>query len=70
MKKLICSCIQALIELYINGDMEALINSLKTKKVKKELAPKPMDNGEPKDKYKLMLTLLTDHMNGCKLLKF
>ncbi|EAR90267.2 hypothetical protein TTHERM_00357140 (macronuclear) [Tetrahymena thermophila SB210] len=62
-KKACAESIELLLELYINSDMENLIKELKAKKGKKE-QPKPApESTEPKDKFKIILNLLTDHLN-------
>lgn len=63
MKKACTECIQLLLELYINNDMETLLTTLKVKKGKKEISKSPAENSESKDKFKIILNLLTDHLN-------
>ncbi|KAL4473927.1 hypothetical protein ABPG74_022791 [Tetrahymena malaccensis] len=62
-KKACAESIELLLELYINSDMENLLKELKAKKGKKD-QPKPApESTEPKDKFKIILNLLTDHLN-------
>lgn len=69
MKKACSDSIQQLLQIYIAGDMETMITALKAKKGKKEPTKVPADAAEAKDKFKIILNLLTEHLNARKRIK-
>lgn len=70
MRRLSTECIQVCIELYVNSNLEPQLAALKAKKTKKETMKQSTEaNAEPKDKLKITLSLLAEHINDRKFLK-